>query len=98
MLKKAKDLLKKEQFDEAQRLISRVAAAQPSGWGLFEDSPEKLQRELIKVRTRKDREKSLKLMVEARKLFNAGQYKEAKKLALEAKSLHGPYGVLDFVS
>lgn len=96
LVKEAKALLKKNKLDDAEVLCSQAAAVPNVGWGLFEDSPEKLRGDIQKARTLHDREESVKLLAEARKLFVKGQFDEAKKRAWEADKLHGPYGVLDF--
>jgi type II secretory pathway component GspD/PulD (secretin) len=95
LVKQARDLIKKEQYDEAQRLIALASEARPHGWGLFEDSPEKLQRDLNRLRTNRDRERANELMKQALKLYKGGQIADAKSLAQQALALHGPYGYFD---
>ena len=93
MVRQARALVKKGEYEEAERLIALASETRPHGWGLFEDSPDKLQRDLIKLRGKRDRDKALLIMKDARKLFNEGKIKEAKELAFEAKALHGPYSI-----
>ena len=97
LVREARNLLKKEQFAEAERLIALAGEIKPHGWGLFEDSPEKLQRDLNKIRGNRDKDKAAALMVQARKLLKEGRLDEAKELAFQARELHGPYSMLDSI-
>jgi type II secretory pathway component GspD/PulD (secretin) len=96
LVKAARLRLQKNQVDEAEKLCNQAAAVPNARWGLFEDSPEKLRGDIQKARAQHDRDESVKLLAEARKLFVKGQYDEAKRDAWKAEKLHGPYGVLDF--
>lgn len=89
-VRQARALLSRENYDEAEKLCARAAAAKDVRWGLFEDSPEKLRIEIASARKKRDREESAKLLVDARKLFTSGRLEEAKKLAHRSQQLHGP--------
>ena len=43
LVRKARELLKQDKLDEADRLSLQAAAVPNVRWGLFEDSPEKLR-------------------------------------------------------
>ncbi|HWY87190.1 MAG TPA: hypothetical protein VNX28_10720, partial [Gemmataceae bacterium] len=95
LIKEARTLLMRDKIDEADKLCSQAATAQPKTWGLFEDSPDKLRADIQKARSKRDRDESARLMVEARKLFAAGKVQEARLKAESAQKLHGPYNVWD---
>ena len=68
-------------FTVTARLGSYTASVPGARWGLFEDSPEKLRRDIQSKRVAREREDSIKLLAEARKLYGQGNYHEAKRLA-----------------
>ena len=82
-------------LDEAETVMN-VAEAASFRWGLFEDTPEQLRRDIQNARQALERDESVKVMAEARKLFTQGNYEEAEHKAYHAQRLHGPYGVFDF--
>jgi type II secretory pathway component GspD/PulD (secretin) len=87
--------LREGRFDEADRLSLMAAAAQGTRWGLFEDNPDTLRVAVQKARAQKDREESVRALAEARRLYDRGDYKQAKTLAYRARQLHGPYSMWD---
>jgi type II secretory pathway component GspD/PulD (secretin) len=95
LLKQGRDQLARNKLDEAEKLGQQAAAVPGAHWGLFEDTPEKLHLDIQKVRTRRNREESVKLLKEARTLFAQGKYQEARTRAWRAAQLHGPYSVWD---
>ncbi|MBI3822124.1 MAG: hypothetical protein HY289_05520 [Planctomycetes bacterium] len=95
LLKHGRTMLEKKKFDDAEKACSKAQASKAS-WGLFEDNPDKLRRDIQKLRQSHDRDESVRLLVEARKLLAAGSFDEAEKKAYKAQQLHGPYGVFDF--
>ncbi len=95
LLKHGRTLLAQKKYDDADKACNLALAAKGK-WGLFEDTPEKLRRDLVSARASYDRDQSVKLMVDARKLFAQGSYDDAERNAFKAKQLHGPYGVFDF--
>jgi len=95
LLKQARTLFKEKKLEDADKLCAQAAGVPGTHWGLFEDSPEKLRGEIQKVRSRRDREESVRLLAEARKQFSLGRAQEAKTLAWRAQQLHGPYSIWD---
>jgi type II secretory pathway component GspD/PulD (secretin) len=84
-------------LDEADQACARAASI-PTSWGLFEDSPAKLRQDLQrahedqqKANAKRDREESVRLLAEARKLFVQARFEEARTTARRAEQLHGPY-------
>lgn len=94
-LRQGRALLQQRKFDEADKACTQALAAH-ARWGLWEDNPEKLRRDIVSARKVHDRDESVKLMVEARAGFAKGNIDEAEAKALKAKHLHGPFGVFDF--
>jgi type II secretory pathway component GspD/PulD (secretin) len=95
LLRQGRSLLEKKKYDEADKLCNQAQAGN-GRWGLFEDTPEKLRRDIQRLRASSERDEAVRLMVEARKLLAQGNFEEAQKKAYRAQQLHGPYGPLDF--
>src|SRR5262249_46331274 len=58
-------------------------------------SPDKLQQDIDEARALHDREESVKVLAEARKLYEQGEYDKAAREAYRAEKLHGPYSWWD---
>ncbi|HTU19011.1 MAG TPA: hypothetical protein VMG10_13200, partial [Gemmataceae bacterium] len=96
LLKKGREQLDRGELEEANKTAARLRAARHIHWGLFfEDTPDKLQADVIHARSHRDRELSVQLLAEARRHFEKKDYESAKKLACEAQSKHGPYSIWD---
>ncbi len=95
LLARGRSLFAQNKLEEAEKLCANSAAVPGTHWGLFEDSPEKLRVDIQKARSRRDRDESVRLLTEGRKLFAQGRYQEAKNLAWRAQQLHGPYSIWD---
>lgn len=91
MVKLGRELLERNNLDEAEKMAQRAKDA--SGrWGLFsKDNPDKL---LSDIKTAKKAE-SVRVLAEARQLYQQGRYEEAKAKAQRADALHGPYTVFE---
>ncbi len=96
LVRQGRALLGQKKFDEADLLCNQAQASKDARWGLFEDTPDKLRKEILRVRTASNRDESAKAMIQARKLFTQGNLDEAEKHAFLAQNLHGPFGVFDF--
>jgi type II secretory pathway component GspD/PulD (secretin) len=90
MLKQARQFYEAGKLDDAQSLAMR-ANSKPTHWGLFEDSPEKLMQDIRQALEKAHQEESVRLLAEARKLYENGNYAEAEQKAHRAQNLHGPY-------
>jgi type II secretory pathway component GspD/PulD (secretin) len=95
LLEQGRAQLNKGNFDEASRTVQRVKALTTASWGLFEDSPDRLQIDIEKARVKRDREESVHVLADGRKLYEKGDYDGAKRLAFKAQKLHGPYSIWD---
>ena len=94
VLKTAREAFKAGQLDEAEKLALEARSAKKD-WGLFEDSPDTLLKEIRNAHVKRDQEEAVRLLAEARKLLEKGDYEAAKTMARRAERLHGPYGMLD---
>ncbi len=94
-LRKARSLLTQNKYDESDKICG-VLLSSGTRWGLFEDTPEKLRRDIQRQRQTSEREESFKVLADARKLFTQGNYADSEKKAFIAQKMHGPYGVFDF--
>ncbi|MBY0523190.1 MAG: hypothetical protein K2R98_07315 [Gemmataceae bacterium] len=95
LLRQAREKYNEGKLEEAKDLCQRAASAPTSGWGLFEDNPDKLRADILKQRTKRDQEEAARVLVEARRLCEKGQFDEAEKMADRARHLHGPYSIWD---
>ena len=95
LIKDGRTLLSQNKIEEAEELCNQANVNQSKGWGLFEDSPEKLHADIQRARSKRDRDEAVRLMTDARKLFAAGNIQEAKQKASNAQRLHGPYTIWD---
>jgi type II secretory pathway component GspD/PulD (secretin) len=94
LLRQARDHYQHGKLEEAKELALKANMAGVK-WGLFEDSPDKLLAEIQAGRARRDKEESVRLLAEARKLFEQGKLDEAEKMAYQAERLHGSYSIWD---
>lgn len=94
MLREARDQFTHGKLDEAKDLALKANSA-GARWGLFEDSPDKLLGEIQTARTKRDKEESFKVLAEARKLFEQGNYEDAERKAYQAERMHGSYSIWD---
>jgi type II secretory pathway component GspD/PulD (secretin) len=95
LLAQGRKELETGKLDEAARTAQRVKALTSASWGLFEDSPDRLQIDIEKARVKRDREESVRVLAEARKLYEKGDYDSATRLAYKAQKLHGSYSIWD---
>ena len=106
LVKKAKDALDAGRLDAAQDLLRQAEANGRSvNWGLFEDTPSSLMKDVQKARGKRDRADSDRLMTQARGLYEkrvgteeqrAANLDRARSYCLQAAQLHGPYSMWDF--
>ncbi len=80
-------------LDEATRCAQRARGLSGAHWGLFEDNPDALLGDIEKVRARQNKDESVRVLAEARRLYEQGDYEAADRAAYRAESLHGPYNV-----
>jgi type II secretory pathway component GspD/PulD (secretin) len=96
LLKQGREQLAKGQLEEANKTAARLRAARHIQWGLFfEDTPDKLQSDVDRARSQRDKHQSVELLAEARRRFEKKDYDNAEKLAYEARTKHGPYSIWD---
>ena len=93
LLVRGRKELEAGKLDDAARTAQRVKAFTAGSWGLFEDSPDRLQLDIDKARVKRDREEAARVLAEGRKLYEEGKYEEASRLAYKAQKLHGSYSI-----
>jgi type II secretory pathway component GspD/PulD (secretin) len=93
LLRQAREQYSAGKLEEAKDLCQRANACPGAHWGLFDDCPDKLLVDIQKARVKREQEESAKVLVEARKLYEKGEYDEAEKKANRAERLHGPYSM-----
>src|SRR5262249_31516865 len=86
-LRQARELFNQGKLDEAEKMTQQAVMTK-THWGWLEDTPDKLRIDLQKARTKHNQEESVRVLAEARKLFNEGKLKEARTKAFIAKRLH----------
>ncbi len=108
LVKRAKEALDRGAFDVAADLARQAQAEAVSRhieWGLFEDSPESILKEVARSVGKKNRDKADKLTATARELLErpartleqrATNLDRARAMCEEALQLHGPYGTYHF--
>jgi type II secretory pathway component GspD/PulD (secretin) len=82
-------------LDDAARTAQRIKALTTVTWGLFEDSPDRLQIDIDKARVKRDKAESVKVLAEARQLYEKGEFENASRLAYKAQKLHGSYSIME---
>ncbi len=82
-------------IDEAARTVQRIKSLTTVSWGLFEDSPDRLQIDIDKARVKRDQAESFKVLAEARQLYEKGDFETASRLAYKAQKLHGSYSIME---
>ena len=105
LVKKAREALDGGRLDSAQDLARQAEAnGRDTSWGLFEDDPASILKDVQKARSKRDRGESNRLLTQARMLFEkrpaseeqrAANLDKARSLCLQAAHLHGPYSIWD---
>ncbi|HEX4608942.1 MAG TPA: hypothetical protein VH092_12115, partial [Urbifossiella sp.] len=107
MLKDGRKALDEGRFNDARDLAQRAEASNPNGkWGLFDDTPNALRRDIDAGQARAKEAEVHNLTKQAKALFTKSAAGEAEKahyldqalpLARRASQLHGPnYSVWEF--
>jgi type II secretory pathway component GspD/PulD (secretin) len=89
-LKFGREMLESNNLDKAEEMAQKAKAPGIS-WGLFRDNPDRLLSDIRKAK----KEESVRVLMEARKAYDQGQYEEAKTKAMRADAMHGTYSILD---
>jgi type II secretory pathway component GspD/PulD (secretin) len=95
MLQNARGLYDADKLDEAEQMALHIQANyRNTTWSLF-DSPDKLLLEIRKARLKHSQDDSVRVLAEARKLFQQGDLEGATTKAYQAQNLHGSYSFWD---
>ncbi len=92
LLRQGRTLFESGKLDDAVAVAVRLKAMDQFSWGMFEDTPRKLQEDVEKVQQKHNQEESAKVLAEGRRLYEKGDYKAALAAAYNAAKLHGAYG------
>lgn len=95
LVKEARALLGQNKIEDAEKMMLQAAGMPGMKWGLFEDNPDKVRGDIQRIKTKRDREEASRLLTEARTLYQAGNYHEAKVKAWQAQKLHGARSIWD---
>ncbi|HEY2787651.1 MAG TPA: hypothetical protein VGJ05_22025, partial [Fimbriiglobus sp.] len=104
-VRQARKALDAGRLDQAQDLANQAAAARDYSWGLFDDTPDSVLKDVASARAKADRVKADKMMKDARAMYNKAartpeermtNLDQAMQLGYKAQGLHGPYGIFDF--
>ncbi len=106
LLREGRKALAAGQYDRAQDLARAAEANNPSGrWGLFEDTPQALLRDIQAAVAKAQKREAENLMRQAKALMakptrndaeKAANLDEALRLAQRAEQLYGPPSIWDF--
>ena len=105
LVKQGREALDAGKLDQAQDLARQAEATKPSNrWGLFDDTPSSLLRDVQKERAKKEKSDSVRMLAEARQLLEKRtssdnerkiNLEKAQALTVQAEKLHGPYTMWD---
>ncbi len=98
LLRQGKAQMETGKIDDAVMTLLKVRTLNVTKWGLFDYTPDKFRDELDKARIKRDQEESVRVMAEARRLFQKGDLDNAMRAAYRTQKLHGPYPRYDLLS
>ncbi len=93
-VKEARAALDQGNLDRAEELCNSARLAKVS-YGFFEDTPDKVLVDVRKSREVVNGKKAAELLVQARRLLDAGNFDEAEKCCAQSKMLKKEYGLMD---
>ncbi|MCS6865532.1 MAG: hypothetical protein RMJ56_16830 [Gemmataceae bacterium] len=106
LLREGRRALDEGRFADAQDFAQAAERSNPSGkWGLFDDTPNALRKDIQAAKARADKKKAAELVKEAKALAAKKTATEAEyahnldtalQLARQADRLHGPYSSWDW--
>lgn len=96
LLVQGRKALAQNKLEEAMELAMRARAVPGAKFGLFDDSPDRLRSDVAKARAKADQQEATKLLGQARKAYETGDYEQASRLAYKAKQLRGASSIFDF--
>ncbi len=107
LLHQGREQLMRGNYDSAQQKVEEVRALDIH-WGLFDDTPDKLEKDVVKARPTPapamstaetkvphDRRTAKAKLIQARALLNSRQYEQAEAIALDVKGWGLSYSMFD---
>jgi type II secretory pathway component GspD/PulD (secretin) len=108
MIKEGRKALAEGRFNDARDLAQRAEASNPTGkWGLFDDTPNALRKDIDKAQMKAQRDESDRLVKHVKEMLDqksetpaarAAVLDSALQMARRAEQLHGPYSNWDFTN
>ena len=96
ILQQGRKALVQNKLEEAMECAMRARAVPGARFGLFDDSPDRLKADVNRTRSKVDQQEATRLLNEARRLYQSGDYEQASRMAYKAKQLRGPSSLFDF--
>ena len=94
LLGEGRKALAQGKVDEAATCAQKARSVNAS-WGLFEDTPDALHRDIASQRGKRDKAEAARLLAEGRALHAKGDHDGAAKLAWRSQALYNGYGTWD---
>jgi len=95
LLADARKALADGRIDDAAAMAQRCKSATGLSWGLFEDTPDSVSRDVAKARQKRDREEAARLLIEGRRLLAQGDHEGASRCAYKSQTLFNAYNAWD---
>jgi uncharacterized protein YdbL (DUF1318 family) len=95
LLADARKALSEGKIDDAAAMAQCCKAATGLTWGLFEDTPDSLHRDVSKARSKRDRDEATRLLVEGRRHLAKGDHEAASRCAYKSQTLFNGYSAWD---
>ncbi|MFQ3648868.1 MAG: hypothetical protein SNJ75_00935 [Gemmataceae bacterium] len=95
LLADARKALTQGRIDEAAAMAQRCKSATGLSWGLFEDTPDSVSRDVAKARQKRDRQEATRLLAEGRRLLAQGDHEGASRCAYKSQTLFNAYSAWD---
>ncbi len=89
LLAQGRKALAQNKLDEAMECAMRARSIPGAKFGLFDDSPDRLKTDVTKAMAKANQQEAGKLLADARKAYESGDYEQASRLAYKAKQLRG---------
>ena len=96
LLRQGRAALDAGKLEEAGAIAVHLKAADQIKWRIFDETPDSLQKDVEKIDRKKKQAESVKVLADARKMLEKGNYDGATKAAYRAENLHGAYDYWDF--
>lgn len=90
-VQQAREHLRQGNLDYAERLAVQARLATDAKYGYFDDTPDKVLKDVYRVRERSNQDRASILLGAARRKLQEHDYDEAERLACQSEALHPAY-------